>query len=451
MLSIIVAVVVLGILVAVHEGGHFVAARMMGVRVEKFSIGFGPKLMGFYWKETEFVISLIPLGGYVKMLDENPGDKGELSINDLKYSFTHKAWYQRAFIAFAGPFVNFLFAIIILIFSFLVGKSYTDQVAVIGQVSANYQQQFQVGDEITKVNGEPIEGWTQVIKYMVDEQANELELQRANNTEIVYLSTVNRIDFFTEILPQVDAIVGEASVGLPAYQAGIQTGDKILAIDGKPVKDWYEMQKLIAGSENDQLDFTIQRGTEQFSKLIRLQNNMVDDRKIIGITQQQPVKIEESYTFWEATKYGCITSVNFVAMNYAMLGKLILNPSELKNSVGGPVMLYSMSQQTAQRGFSDILAFIGALNLILMVMNLLPIPILDGGQILFCFIEGIRKKALTERTQIVSQNIGFVLLMMLMFFAFWNDISKVFERNNAVKKQETQHMIDNLINEKTAE
>ena len=238
---------------------------------------------------------------------------------------------------------------------------------------------------------------------------------------------------------------------MPAYQAGLQAGDKIIAINGELVEDWYEMQKLISTSQGDQLEFLIKRGKQEFSKTIKLQNNMVDDRKIIGITQMQPIKIEEDYSFWESTKYGSLSAVNFVALNYAMLGKLLMNPSELKNSVGGPVMLYSMSKQTAKKGFSDILSFIGALNLILMVMNLLPIPVLDGGQILFCLIEGIRKKALAEKTQIVLQNIGFVLLMMLMLFAFWNDITKMFERNNAVKKQETQQLIDDLIKDKNKE
>ncbi len=450
MISILISIFVLGILVAVHEGGHFVAARLMKVNVEKFSIGFGPKLFGFFRNGTEFVISLIPLGGYVKMQEENPGETKDLDEFDKQFSFTEKRWYQRAFIAFAGPFVNFIFAVILLIFSFWVGKNYYDQPAVVGKVNTEYEAFFQPNDVITKVNGKDVKGWSQIIQNLKDDE-NVIELIRDGQPQKVNLGKVEKIDFYKEILPKVEAVVGEASVGLPAYQAGLQAGDKIIAINGELVEDWYEMQKLISSSKGDQLEFLIKRGKQEFSKTIKLQNNMVDDRKIIGITQMQPIKIEEDYSFWESTKYGSLSAVNFVALNYAMLGKLLVNPSELKNSVGGPVMLYSMSKQTAKKGFSDILSFIGALNLILMVMNLLPIPVLDGGQILFCLIEGIRKKALAEKTQIVLQNIGFVFLMMLMLFAFWNDITKMFERNNAVKKQETQQLIDNLIKDKNKE
>ena len=447
MISILVSIFVLGILVAVHEGGHFIAARLMKVNVEKFSIGFGPKLFGFFRNGTEFVISLIPLGGYVKMQEENPGEAKELNEFDKQFSFTAKKWYQRAFIAFAGPLVNFVFAVILLIFSFWVGKNYYDQPAVVGKVSAEYSTFFQPEDIITKVNGKEVKGWIQMIQNLKEDN-NVIELVRDGQLQKIHLDKIERVDFYNEILPKVEAIVGEASVGLPAYQAGLQTGDKIIAINGESVDDWYEMQRIISTSEGEQLNFLIKRGEQEFSKITKLQNNMVDDRKIIGISQLQPIKIEEDYSFWQSAKYGSLSAVNFVALNYAMLGKLFLNPSELKNSVGGPVMLYSMSKQTAKKGFSDVLAFIGALNLILMVMNLLPIPVLDGGQILFCFIEGIRKKALAEKTQIILQNIGFVFLMMLMLFAFWNDIAKMFERNNAVKKYETQQMIDDLIKEK---
>jgi regulator of sigma E protease len=447
MISIIIAVLTLGILVAVHEGGHFVAAKLSGVKVEKFSVGFGPRLLGFHWQETEFVISLIPLGGYVKMLDENPGEKKQLSEEEKQYSFTHKAWYQRAFIAFSGPFINFIFAIIILIFSFLVGKTYSDQLPIVGRVAADYQAYFQPGDQILQVNSIEVSGWNQILQELSEDEPNSFLISRQGDVKNLTLENVGTYEFSNDILPEVAAIIGEASVGLPAYQAGLQEGDLILEINQQPVEDWYEMQQIISSSEKDRLDFKIQRDQEVFSKQIKPQVNMIDERKIIGITQARNIEIEENYSLAESIKLGTLSAVSFVALNYAMLGKLVLNPQELKNSVGGPVMLYSMSKQTAKRGLSDILAFIAALNLILMVMNLLPIPILDGGQILFCFIEGIRQKALTEKTQIILQNIGFVLLMSLMIFAFWNDISKMFERNSSVKKQETEQMIERLLEE----
>ncbi|MCK4957118.1 MAG: RIP metalloprotease RseP [Candidatus Cloacimonetes bacterium] len=443
MISIIIAVFVLGLLVAVHEGGHFIAAKMMGVEVEKFSIGFGPKLVAFSKNGTEYRISLIPLGGYLKMKDENPGE--EITGSSEDGSFQTKKWYQRAFIAVAGPLANFIFAIFILFISFWVGKSYPDQAPIVGKINEKFAQYLHLNDEIIQINDNDVIGWSQIIQNTSDEKDDQLVIIRNNEKIDLIIPNLQKNDWTNEILPKLDAVVGEASVGFPAYQAGILPEDIILAIDENKVKDWYEMHELIANSTKDKLTFEIQRGDNVFSKSIKLQKNMLDDRNIIGINPKISVHIEEKYNMLESAKYGAISAVNFVHLYYVMLGKLILEPSELKNSIGGPVMLFSMSKQTATRGLSDILGFIGAISLILMVMNLLPIPILDGGQIFFCFIEGIMRKPLSLKIQLALQNIGFILLMSLMIFAFWNDFTRIFERNHSIKKQETEQMIEDLI------
>ena len=445
MISILIAIFVLGLLVFVHEGGHFIAARLMGVEVEKFSIGFGPKIFSFSKNGTEYRLSIIPLGGYVKMKDENPEEGAEESASEGSY--LSKKWYQRAFIGFAGPLANFIFAIIILFFSFLVGKTYFDQAAVVGKVNEEFGKYLQLDDEIIRINDKDVSSWNKLVVNTSDKKDDVLLLMRNGVKTEITISNLEKKDWIEGILPKVEAVVGEASVGLPAYQAGVQTGDKILAVDGVKVKDWYEMQEQISSSKEESITFEIKRENNIFSKNIKLQNNMIDDRRIIGISQKLPIEIKESYSVGESIKYGTYTAINFVYINYILLGKLVLKPSELKNSVGGPVMLYSMSKQTAKRGLSDILGFIGAISLILMVMNLLPIPILDGGQIFFCLIEGIRRKPLSMKMQIALQNVGFILLMSLMLFAFWNDFSRIYERNSSIKKQKTEQMIENLINE----
>ena len=151
-----------------------------------------------------------------------------------------------------------------------------------------------------------------------------------------------------------------------------------------------------------------------------------------------PVKYVEKYTLFESVKYGTIGTINFVYLNYAMLYKLIANPSAIKNNLGGPVMIYAMSSQTADKGIDSILSFIAAISLILMIMNLLPIPILDGGHIFFCFIEGIRKKPLGLKIQIALQNVGLFILVFLMVFAFWNDFSRLFSRSSSIKENKVQ-------------
>ena len=161
----------------------------------------------------------------------------------------------------------------------------------------------------------------------------------------------------------------------------------------------------------------------------------MDSNKIIGITQKLPVKIEEKYSLFESLKYGSITTISFVALNYVTLYKLISKPSSLKANLGGPVMIYAMSKESAKKGLDSILAFIAAISIILMIMNLLPIPVLDGGHIFFCFIEGIFKKPLTLKTQLVLQRIGLYILLFLMLFAFFNDFYRLFSRNVSLNEQ----------------
>ena len=225
---------------------------------------------------------------------------------------------------------------------------------------------------------------------------------------------------------------------MPAYKAGLMPDDVILEVDGEPIDDWYEMRDLITQNPAEIVSLLIERDGKTFEKSLQLETNIYDDNKIIGITQKLPVTIHEKFTFFESIEYGSITTVNFIYLNYAMLIKLIANPGALKSNIGGPVMMYTMSQQTAGKGLDVILNFIGMISLILMIMNLLPIPILDGGHIFFCFVEGIFKKPLPLRIQIALQNVGLFLLMFLMVFAFWNDISRIFSRNASINQQKIE-------------
>ena len=242
----------------------------------------------------------------------------------------------------------------------------------------------------------------------------------------------------TEILPYVPAVIGEVAPGMAAYKAGLMDNDEILSVDGKEVNNWYEMRTAITTNENELITLKIKRGDDIFEKSLAPEENILDNNRIIGITQYMPVKYIEKYSLLESVKYGTIGTINFVYLNYAMLYKLIANPSAIKSNLGGPVMIYAMSAQTADKGLDSILSFIAAISLILMIMNLLPIPILDGGHIFFCFIEGIRKKPLSIKIQIVLQNVGLFILMFLMVFAFWNDFSRLFSRSSSIKENNIQ-------------
>jgi len=431
MLSIIGALIALGILIIVHETGHFVVARIVGVEIEKFSIGFGPRLFGFKKGKTEYRISIIPLGGYIKMKGENPNEE----IDNTAGSYHSKSWWERGLIAFAGPFANFLFALIIFIASFSIGRYYEDHLPVIGKVEPAYEQVFERNDKILEINGYTVQGWSQIVQYSKQDEINSYLIEREGNRINLDLDGIEPEIWYSEILPLSPSVIGEVAPGMAAYQAGLMAGDSILAVNGEKVNDWYDMRELITGSESDEITLTIKRGEQTFEKALMLEENILQDNKIIGITQYLPVKIEERYNIVESVAYGSITTVNFVVLNYVMLFKLVTKPKAIKSNLGGPIMIYTMSKQSINKGWNYILSFIGAISIILMIMNLLPIPVLDGGHIFFCFIEGIQKKPLSQRLQIALQNIGIFILLFLMVFAFWNDISRIFTRNVAIQEQ----------------
>ncbi|MDA3813451.1 MAG: RIP metalloprotease RseP [Candidatus Cloacimonetes bacterium] len=434
MFNIIGAIVALGILVTVHEFGHFIAARIFKVEVEKFSIGFGPKLLAFKKGQTEYRISLIPLGGYLKMKGENPDEK----VEDTEKSIKTKLWWQRAIIAFSGPFANFILALLIFILSFAIGKHFEDQLPIVGEVSANYAEFVQENDTIIQVNEKDVIGWTQIIQNTRVDEENTFLIERNNEQILITNNEVEPMIWATEILPLVPAIIGEVAPGMAAYKAGLMDNDEVLSVDGKDVNNWYEMRTAITTNENELITLKIKRGNDIFEKTLAPEENILDNNRIIGITQYMPVKYVEKYNLLESVKYGTIGTISFVYLNYAMLYKLITNPGAIKNNLGGPVMIYTMSIQTAEKGLDNILSFFAAISIILMIMNLLPIPILDGGHIFFCVIEGIRRKPLGMKIQIALQNFGLFILVFLMIFAFWNDISRLFSRSSSIKKNKVQ-------------
>lgn len=433
MAYIIGAIVSLAILITVHEFGHFLAARMFGVTIEKFSLGFGPKLLSFNWDNIDFRVSLIPLGGYVKMKGESP-EEG----NEGDDSFVNKTWWQRAIIAFAGPFANFLLALIIFILSFSIGRSYEDQNPIIGQVNTAYEEILKVGDTVLSINNEAVIGWSEIIEYTKNDGENHLIIQRDGEELAIQLSGIDQHFWFEDILPRVDAVIGDVTPGMSAYKAGLMSLDKILEVDDVPIENWYDMRESIMNSPKETVTLLIQRDDKKFVKELKLEDNVISGTKIIGISQYMPVKIERTYSFPKAIVLGTTTTISSIALNYYSLYKVFTNPSSIAQNIGGPVMIVSMSKQTANKSFDVSLMLIAMISIVLMVMNLLPIPILDGGHIFFCFIEGISGKPLSVNVQHVLQNIGLFILLSLTVFAFWNDFDKLFKRSSSLQQNKVQ-------------
>lgn len=427
MLSFLMLLIALGVMITIHELGHFLMARAFGVGIEKFSIGFGAPIASFNRGGVDFRIAWIPLGGYVKMMGENPGQKeSDCPEHEM---FNRKAWWQRALIVFAGPFANLILGMLLFIIAFSFPQKLEDISPVISSAEGIWAEHFAPGDSLMSVNDQPVGGFS---RFM-------LELASADNARIRYIrngesltldvTTAEKDSLMRSLIPRVTTVIGEVFSGMPAWRAGLKPLDRVVMVDSVEVSDWYDMRSRIIGTENDEVKLLIARGNELFERTISLEHNIASDQgRMIGISQYMPISETLRHNPIQAIQYGSLATVNFVVMNYKAMFSLVKQPSQIKTSVGGPVMMASMTSEMGRRGIGPLFVLFASISLILMVMNLLPIPILDGGHILFAFIEGIIGRPVPIPVQEFLQKIGFAILITLMLYAFYADITKVIMR-----------------------
>ncbi len=347
-------VVVLGVLIFFHEFGHFIVAKAFGVGVEKFSLGFGPKILAKTIGRTEYRLSAIPLGGYVKMVGEQPDE--ELDPADIPFSFTHKPVFQRILIVAAGPVFNFILAIIIF---------------------------FGI--------------------------------------------------FWSAGLMMLQPVIGEVNAGYPAESAGILSGDKILEINGSPIGNWSEMAEMIMDSGGSPLDITLLRD----SRHINLSVTPADDvmKNIFGEEQHRYIIGVSSTGDVITKKLGLVDAFTESLNRTYLICKLtvfsvvkVFQGTIPAKTIGGPILIAQMAGEQVEQGMVSLLAFIALISVNLGILNLLPIPVLDGGHILFFSIEAVIRRPVSIKTREIAQQVGIFLLMMLMVFVFYNDIMRFFEK-----------------------
>lgn len=428
MLSLLLMLIALGVMITIHELGHFLVARAFGVGIEKFSIGFGAPLAKFERGGVQYRIAWIPLGGYVKMKGEEPDDTDAEA--DESEMFNRKPWWQRALIVFAGPFANLLLGLLLFIVALNFPQKMEDLSPVISSADGFWAEHFMPGDSLTTVNGNNAGGFNRFLIQLATSES-DARVGYIRNGERLELEVplAQRDSLMRSLIPRVTTVIGEVFSGMPAWRAGLKPMDRIVMVDSVEVSDWYDMRSRIINAPNDEVELLIVRGNEQFSRRISLEENIASDQgRMIGISQYLPISETLRYSGPEAIRYGTLATANFIVMNYKALFSLVKQPAQLKSSVGGPVMMASMSSEMGKRGFGQLLLFFASISLILMVMNLLPIPILDGGHILFAFIEGISGRPVPVRVQEILQRIGFAILITLMIYAFYSDISKLIMR-----------------------
>jgi regulator of sigma E protease len=428
----------LAALIFIHELGHFLAARKCGVIVEKFSIGFGKKLFGTTSQGTEFIIAAIPLGGYVKMKGEELGEE-----TNEEGSFSAAPPHHRLLIAFAGPLFNILFALAIYIFVFMVGVETIGP--VIGTVKPNspaLEAGLQTGDKVVSVNNKPILFWSELQKKVYDSPGKKLDFQveslakgiinleiTPNSEEIKNLfgdkEKVGLIGI-TPLANTINYIKKESA----AEKAGLKINDRIIAVGDTRIFGWSDLRPAAVDKPGKSLVFKIQRnGTEilipltPISKIIKDNDGKNLEIGEIGIGMSGRMVLE---------RYGLIGSIaRAIKETWEMTALIAISVQKMlfgsipADQIGGPILIFQIYGEQAEQGFYEFIRLTALLSINLGLINLLPIPILDGGHILFFLIEMVKGRPVSEKNREIAQQIGFFMLISLMVFAFYNDIVRV--------------------------
>lgn len=444
--------VALGLLITFHEFGHYWVARRMGVRVLKFSIGFGKTLWSRKGRDgTEYVLAAIPLGGYVKMLDER---EGEVAESDLDQAFNRKSVWARIAVVVAGPAFNLIFTLIAFWLMFLVGMP--ESRPIVGEVSGIAASAgIEPGDRIVSVDGENIDTWSHailgLITHALDRESVSVDLETANGEQRQVQLELDQLgnDFEEEktlqgigITPwraKLPAIVGEVSVDSPAYRAGFKVDDRIVSIDGEAVPDWAWVGALVQkhGSENQPLTVTVERAGGTLDLAVNPEKSSTgafSDRLILGVTNKAAnaelrAQVDRAYFMHQ---YGLIDGFGAAASEMwrltnstlGLLGRMLTGSASVKN-LSGPISIAQFANSSANAGVSSFLFFLGAISLSLGILNLLPIPVLDGGHLLYYLIELAKGSPVSEQIQAKGQYIGLMALFGLMGIAFFNDILRL--------------------------
>ncbi len=432
MVTVISFVIVLGILVFIHEFGHFVVAKLSGIKVEKFSLGFGPKLIGVKKGETEYMLSILPLGGYVKMVGESPGE--EISDEDRKRSFTGKPPLVRAAIVTAGPVMNLVLAFVLLPLIYIIGievPAYLEKPAEVGYVFADSPAQkagIEKGDTILAVDGEKIATWEDFIAKTAMNPSSTLRLSIRRQGKTI-TATLNPGTSKTTgagtvgVMPPMPPVISMVNKDYPAYKAGLRAGDKILAVNGVKITHWLELESLVSKDAEPKV-FTIGRGKSTFEVTITPKPSESGGRFLIGVSREETRALRK-YGIGESIHKGLAASVEMTAKLFAVIKGLIVGQYSLK-TLGGPIMIAQVAGRAAHEGLSDILSLVAFLSLQLGIINLFPIPVLDGGHIMFIAVEAVKGKPLSERFMGIAQQIGIALIISLMVLVTYNDIFRIF-------------------------
>jgi len=434
LISLIAVVIILGFMILIHEFGHYAVAKLLGVRVEQFAIGFGKRLIGFRKGETDYRINAIPLGGYVKMSGENPMDR---HTDDPREFVNHSRWH-RFLIAIAGPVMNILLAIVLLTGVYMVHyehPAYLDQMPVVGWVDHDSPAQkagIQPGDLIVRVDGVQNPTWEQVEMKQLVSANQPLPFAVVRGSQRVEGTVVPTAGGPQEPpsagwFPKVPVILGEVEPNMPAAKAGMKDGDTLLSIDGQPVLSIQSMIESLQRSKDKPLDIRARRGTKDL------------DFKVTPVLADTPGAAEKHYrlgfrnsfqvavkklSFPEAIDQSLSTNRKLSTLILELVGRMIKGRKGALNAVSGPIGIAQQAGIAAQQGWMPLLELTAAISLNLGIFNLLPIPIMDGGVILLLFIESLMRRDISMPIKERIYQAAFVFLVLFAAVVIYNDIVK---------------------------
>jgi regulator of sigma E protease len=422
-MKVILILIVFGVLIIVHELGHFLFAKLKKCKVLIFSIGFGPKIFKKNIGETEFRISLIPFGGYVKLFGESEEEREE------KESFFLKPYGTKVLVVLGGALFNFIFALLLYTFFYtFIGEKYikSDLIDDPPLDSPAYKAGIKQFDKIISYNGKKFEFWEDFLKEI--QKGNNIELLIERNKDKLIFNLTPVFDkekgiYVSGLYPLIPPVAGEVVKNSPAYKAGIMKGDTFLRINGVRVFKWEDMVSIVETLAGKEVLFEIKRKKETISLKIVPEKRKIDDKEVgkIGV---YPIYGLKKFSFFKSLIYSFLKIFDIILRTFIVIGGLIIKKYPI-SSLGGPLLIGKMTIESAKMGMDVLISFVAFISVQLAIINILPIPLLDGGQFLIFTIEKIFKRRFSKNLQMVIQAIGFAIILTLAVFVTFMDIKRI--------------------------
>jgi len=446
--TVLAFVVALGILIVVHEYGHYLAARMCNIKVLRFSVGFGRPIVT--WRRgrdgTEWTLAAVPFGGYVKMLDER---EGFVATEDLPRAFNRQNVWKRFLVVAAGPVFNFVFAVLVYAGLFMHGLP--EVRPVIAQPPAGTlaaQAGFRAGETLRAIDGKPVRTWGDVRWHVLEAalQRQVLSIEAIDEREHISLLTldlraVTDEDVEGDLLsrlglelfrPTLDPVLGKLIANSPAERAGLAAGDRITRVDGAPVETWEGLVRVIRASPEKTLKLDVARGGATLRLQLRpeaIEANGVRIGRIgaapyIPASRADRMLVQVRYGPTESLLKAAAKTYDIAVFSLRMIGKMLLGEVSWRH-LSGPVTIADFAGQSAQMGWIPYVNFLALISISLGVLNLLPIPLLDGGHLMYYTVEVVKGSPVSDRAMELGQRVGLTLLLVMMAFAFFNDLNRL--------------------------